>query len=89
VFLGGQAYEWTTLPFRISTSAYGSTFYAMTGFHGLHVLAGLLLMLVILGRAARGAYTPTEHAGLEVATYYWHFVDVVWIGLFLVLFVVR
>jgi len=89
VFLGGQANEWMSLPFRINTSAYGSTFYAMTGFHGLHVAAGLVLMLVILGRAARGAYSPDDHAGLEVATYYWHFVDVVWIGLFLVLFVVR
>ncbi len=89
VFLAGQTYEWTTLPFRIHTDSYGSAFYTMTGFHGLHVLAGLLLMLVILGRAARGAYTPHEHAGVEVATYYWHFVDVVWVGLFTVLFVVR
>ena len=89
VFLGGQVNEWISLPFRIHTDSYGSAFYAMTGFHGLHVLAGLLLMIVILGRAARGAYTPHEHAGVEVATYYWHFVDVVWIGLFTVLFVVR
>jgi cytochrome c oxidase subunit 3 len=88
-FLGGQIYEWTTLPFRIHTDAYGSAFYSMTGFHGLHVFAGLMLMLVILGRAARGAYSPGEHAGVEVATYYWHFVDVVWIALFVVLFVVR
>ena len=89
VFLGGQINEWIQLPFRIHTDAYGSAFYSMTGFHGLHVLAGLLLMLVILGRAAKGAYTPHEHAGVEVATYYWHFVDVVWIALFIVLFVIR
>ncbi|HXJ65788.1 MAG TPA: cytochrome c oxidase subunit 3 [Actinomycetota bacterium] len=89
VFLGGQINEWIDLPFRIHTDAYGSAFYTMTGFHGLHVLAGLLLMLVILGRAAKGAYTPDEHAGVEVATYYWHFVDVVWIALFVVLFVIR
>ncbi len=89
VFLGGQVNEWITLPFRIHTDAYGSAFYAMTGFHGLHVLAGLILMLVILGRARQGAYTRGEHGGVEVATYYWHFVDVVWIALFIVLFVIR
>jgi cytochrome c oxidase subunit 3 len=89
VFLGGQTHEWVTLPFRIHTDAYGSAFYAMTGFHGAHVFAGLVLMLVIQGRARHGAYTPGEHAGLEVATYYWHFVDIVWIALFSVLFIVR
>jgi cytochrome c oxidase subunit 3 len=89
VFLAGQTREWITLPFRIHTDAYGSAFYAMTGFHGLHVFAGLVLMLVVLGRASQGAYSANEHAGLEVATYYWHFVDVVWIALFSVLFVIR
>jgi cytochrome c oxidase subunit 3 len=89
IFLGGQINEWITLPFRIHTDAYGSAFYAMTGFHGLHVLAGLILMLVILGRARQGAYTPDEHGSVEVATYYWHFVDIVWIALFIVLFVIR
>jgi cytochrome c oxidase subunit 3 len=89
VFLGGQTHEWLTLPFTIHTDAYGSAFYAMTGFHGLHVFAGLVLMLVILGRAAAGAYSGEEHAGVEVATYYWHFVDIVWIALFSVLFIVR
>src|SRR5690242_588120 len=74
VFLGGQINEWITLPFRIHTDAYGSAFYTMTGFHGLHVLAGLILMIVILGRARQGAYSPGEHGGVEVATYYWHFV---------------
>jgi len=88
-FLAGQTYEWINLHFRIHTNAYGSAFYAMTGFHGLHVLAGLVLMLVVLGRASQGAYSSNEHAGVEVTTYYWHFVDVVWIVLFLVLFVVR
>src|SRR5437588_308346 len=88
-FLGFQAHEWMTVPFSISTNAYGSTFFAMTGFHGLHVFAGLVVMLVVLGRAAAGAYSEREHAGVEVATYYWHFVDVVWIGLFTTIFVVR
>ena len=88
-FLGGQGHEWAELPFRISSDSYGSAFYAMTGFHGLHVLAGLIVMFVILGRAAAGAYDRGEHASVEVAGYYWHFVDVVWIGLFTTLFVIR
>ena len=88
-FIGFQAHEWSHVSFSISTDAYGSTFFAMTGFHGLHVFAGLLIMLVILGRAATGVYTAGDHAGVEVATYYWHFVDVVWIGLFSTLFIIR
>jgi cytochrome c oxidase subunit 3 len=88
-FLAGQFYEYFHLNFQIGSSAYGSAFYTMTGFHALHVFAGLLAMLVIFGRAAAGAVTEREHAGLEVVTYYWHFVDVVWIALFVVIFVVR
>jgi cytochrome c oxidase subunit 3 len=88
-FLGFQVHEWTTVGFDISTNAYGSTFFTMTGFHGLHVFAGLVIMLVLLGRAAAGAYSAENHAGVEVATYYWHFVDVVWIALFTTIFVVR
>ncbi len=88
-FLLGQFYEYFHLNFQIGSNAYGSAFYTMTGFHALHVFAGLLAMLVVLGRAAVGAVTEREHAGLEVVTYYWHFVDVVWIALFLVIFVIR
>ena len=89
VFLAGQAHEWATVTFQISTNAYGSAFFAMTGFHGLHVFAGLLIMLVIQGRAAAGAYREGDYAGVEVAAYYWHFVDIVWIGLFSTIFIVR
>ena len=88
-FLGFQAHEWLTSTFQIATNAYGSAFFTMTGFHGLHVFAGLVIMLVILGRAAAGAYSADEHAAVEVATYYWHFVDVVWIALFTTIFVIR
>jgi cytochrome c oxidase subunit 3 len=88
-FLGGQAHEWAALPFTIATDAYGSAFYSMTGFHGLHVFAGLILMLVMLGRVAAGAYSKDQHAGVEVTAYYWHFVDVVWIALFSTIFVIR
>ncbi len=89
VFLTGQGYDWMTANFHVATNAYGSAFYTMTGFHGLHVLAGLLVMLVILGRSAAGAYTAERHAAVEAATYYWHFVDVVWVGLFTVLFIIK
>ena len=90
VFLANQGFEWTQLPFRAQTNAYGSMFYVMTGFHGLHVLFGLIAMVGLLLRIGsggpddRGAETATE-----VVTYYWHFVDVVWLGLFATLFFVR
>jgi cytochrome c oxidase subunit 3 len=89
VFLLGQGYGYATLNFDVSSGAYGSAFYTMTGFHALHVLAGLVLMLVALGRAAAGAYSGREHGGLEAITYYWHFVDVVWIGLFSTIYLIR
>ena len=88
-FLALEIHEWVTEPFSIATNSYGSIFYTLTGFHGLHVLAGLSIMLVVLGRAAANAYDAERHAGVEVLTYYWHFVDVVWVGVFLTVFVVR
>ncbi len=89
IFLFGQFWDYLEFEFSIGTNAYGSAFYTMTGFHALHVFAGLIAMLVVLGRAGAGAVTREDHAGLEVMAYYWHFVDVVWIALFLVIFVVR
>jgi cytochrome c oxidase subunit 3 len=64
-------------------------YYAMTGFHGLHVIAGLVLMVVVVGRAAQGAYRDGRIDGLESVAYYWHFVDVVWIALFATIFLLR
>jgi cytochrome c oxidase subunit III len=89
VFIGAQAYDWTTLSFTVSSNAYGTIFYGMTGFHGLHVIAGLVLMLVVLGRLIQGAYRDGEIRGVEAVGYYWHFVDVVWLGLFSTLFLIR
>jgi cytochrome c oxidase subunit III len=89
VFLCGQFWDYFTANFGIETNAYGSAFYTLTGFHAMHVVAGLLVMLVVLGRAATGAYDAKEHAAVEAATYYWHFVDVVWIALFAVLFLLK
>ena len=89
VFLTGQFWDYLTSSFGIETNAYGSAFYTLTGFHAMHVVGGLLTMLVVLGRAATGAYDAKEHAAVEAATYYWHFVDVVWLGLYAVLFLLR
>ena len=82
LFVANQGAEWAVLDFSASDHAYGSIFYLATGFHGLHVIGGLLLMIAVLllgaGRDARiGLAEP-----LTMAEYYWHFVDVVWIGLF-------
>ena len=90
VFLANQGIEWVQVPFRPSTNAYGSLFFIMTGFHGLHVLFGLLAMGGLLVRLVTG---PRSDAGAEPAAevigYYWHFVDVVWIALFVTLFFIR
>ena len=85
-FLGNQAYEWKTLPFRPRTNAYGSLFYIMSGLHGLHVLLGLVAMVALLGRMAGSKGDPGETAVVQAVSYYWHFVDIVWVGLFSALF---
>jgi cytochrome c oxidase subunit 3 len=89
VFLGIQLYDYSALSFEVSSSAYGTMYYAMTGLHGLHVAAGLVLMLVVLGRASRGGYRGGHIDGMHAVGYYWHFVDIVWVGLFAALFLVR
>ena len=89
VFLAAQIFDYTRLDFAVDSHGYGTMFYAMTGFHALHVLAGLLLMGVLLGRAAQGAYAAGDHSSAHAIGYYWHFVDVVWIGLFAVIYLIR
>ncbi len=90
VFLANQGVEWATLTLRPSTSAYGSLFFIMTGFHGLHVALGLAAMVGLLLRLGAGGSADTgAEPAAEVITYYWHFVDVVWIGLFVTLFLMR
>jgi cytochrome c oxidase subunit 3 len=87
VFLGNQALEYRQAPFSISSHAYGSIFYLMTGFHGLHVLGGLLFMGAVAG--AIGGRTSKAPAGptVEVCAFYWHFVDVVWVAMFSTIYV--
>ena len=78
-----QAYEYVHAPFTFSQSIYGATFFMATGFHGFHVLIGTIFLIVCLVRANLGHFTPQQHLGFEFAAWYWHFVDVVWLGLFI------
>ncbi|HEY9700758.1 MAG TPA: heme-copper oxidase subunit III [Trichocoleus sp.] len=87
VFLAGQLYEYFHLEFGLKTNLYASTFYVLTGFHGLHVLFGLVLILGVLWRSRQqGHYSSEHHFGIEAAELYWHFVDVVWVILFILLY---
>lgn len=87
VFAGVQAYEYvhaySDLNLRFDSGAFGSLFYMLTGFHGFHVILGAIMLTVILIRVMKGHFTPDNHFGFEGAAWYWHFVDVVWLGLYL------
>lgn len=89
-FLCLQAYEYhhayTELNLKLSSGVYGSTFFMLTGFHGFHVFLGMLMLLIITLRLHRGHFTPQRHFGFEGAAWYWHFVDVVWLGLYIVVY---
>jgi len=89
VFLAIQLNDYQKLTFGIGTHAYGSAFYLTTGFHALHVGAGLVAMLLVAGRATNTSFGADDIPSVEMLSYYWHFVDVVWIGLWLTLFFVR
>nr|YP_009407589.1 cytochrome oxidase subunit 3 [Modiolus philippinarum]ASB29973.1 cytochrome oxidase subunit 3 [Modiolus philippinarum] len=82
-----QGYEYYWSSFTIADSVYGSLFYIMTGFHGTHVLVGTGFLLVTLVRLINCRFTPRKHYGFKVCSWYWHFVDVVWIFLYLVVYV--
>ena len=92
-FIAGQVYEYAHLVAEgvsLSSTAYSSVFYITTGFHGLHVTGGLIAFLLVIGRAyAVKVFTHREATSAIVISYYWHFVDVVWIGLFLVIYVLK
>jgi cytochrome c oxidase subunit 3 len=89
-FLGFQIFEYhhayTELNLKLSSGAYGSTFFMLTGFHGFHVFVGMLMLLFITIRLMKGHFTPQRHFGFEGAAWYWHFVDVVWLGLYVVVY---
>ncbi|MDB9515104.1 heme-copper oxidase subunit III [Kamptonema animale CS-326] len=88
IFLGGQAYEYLTLGYGLTANIFANCFYLMTGFHGLHVLIGVCLILGVLWRSRReGHYSNVKHTGIEMAEIYWHFVDIIWIILFTLIYI--
>ena len=88
VFLTAQLYDYSQLHFRADDTIYGTTFYTLTGFHGAHVAAGALFIAVVTIRGLGGQFTAENHEAVEAASMYWHFVDVVWIALFTVLYII-
>ena len=89
-FLTLQMHEYGTayseLNLKLTTGAYGATFFMLTGFHGFHVTVGTIMLIVILGRSIAGHFTPEHHFGFEGVAWYWHFVDVVWLLLFIMVY---
>ncbi|HEX7047618.1 MAG TPA: cytochrome c oxidase subunit 3 [Gammaproteobacteria bacterium] len=87
LFVGLQVYEYmhayTEMNLTLETGIYGSTFFMLTGFHGLHVTLGAIMLLVIFGRTMAGHFDEERHFGFEAVAWYWHFVDVVWLGLYI------
>jgi cytochrome c oxidase subunit 3 len=87
IFVGFQAYEYSHayehMNLTLGSGVYGSTFFMLTGFHGLHVTLGAIMLVVIWLRCLRGHFTPERHFAFEGVAWYWHFVDVVWLGLFI------
>lgn len=85
IFLGGQVVEYSGLlsgGFNLSYKTFGSAFYTLTGFHGLHVTIGLIFLIIVLVRALRGDFSAKKHFAVEAGELYWHFVDLVWIVVF-------
>ena len=92
IFVGGQANEYRHLVHEgttIASSPYGSVFYLTTGFHGLHVIGGLFAFVIVLMRSTVGRFSPEKATSAIVTSYYWHFVDVVWIGLFAAIYLLQ
>ena len=90
IFMGFQAYEYmhaySELNLKLTSGIYGSTFFMLTGFHGFHVTMGAIMLSVVLYRVLKGHFTPDHHFAFEGAAWYWHFVDVVWLGLSVVVY---
>ncbi|MEX0603346.1 MAG: cytochrome c oxidase subunit 3 [Marinobacter sp.] len=91
VFVGFQAEEYvqayTELDLTLKSGIYGSTFFMLTGFHGAHVIMGTLMLIIMLVRIQKGHFTAEKHFGFEAVSWYWHFVDVVWLGLFVFVYI--
>ena len=91
IFICGQSYEWLRFikhdHFTVHSTVFGATFFIMTGFHGAHVIAGILMLVVVLVRAFWNDFTPRRHLFADCAVLYWHFVDVVWVFLWALLYI--
>ena len=91
IFLFLQAEEYIEayqlLGLTMGTGVYGSTFFLLTGFHGFHVCLGAFILLIVLIRYMRGSFSPERHFAFEAGAWYWHFVDTVWVGLFIFVYI--
>jgi cytochrome c oxidase subunit III len=87
IFLVGQVIEWRNMPFGLDAGLAGATFYLLTGFHGLHVLTGVILLMYMYFRSLVPGNYSTGHQGVSAVSLFWHFVDVIWIVLFLLLYI--
>lgn len=88
IFLAGQLYDYTQLGFGVADGVFGGTFYILTGFHGAHVLGGVLMLGVCLYRGSLGQFSAQHHDMVEASSIYWHFVDIVWVLLFSLLYLI-
>jgi heme/copper-type cytochrome/quinol oxidase subunit 3 len=91
IFLVGQGIEWTDLfglGASVSANLFGTTFFTLTGFHGLHVFIGLIMLATLLGLAQRGDYLASEAPSVDVISLYWHFVDIVWVFIFSIVYLI-
>ncbi|TMB56636.1 MAG: heme-copper oxidase subunit III [Chloroflexi bacterium] len=88
-FLAGQLYDYSTLGFGIGDGSFGTVFYTLTGFHGAHVFGGTVGLTILVARASQGQFSARNHVAVEAISFYWHFVDVVWIALFSTLYFLR
>ena len=89
LFLAGQLYDYSQLGFGIADGVFGTVFYTLTGFHGAHVFGGAVGLTIVLARALRGQFSARNHVAVEAVSMYWHFVDVVWIGVFSTIYLLR
>ncbi len=89
MFFQGEEYvhAYQEMNLRLDSGVYGNTFYLLTGFHGLHVTLGTVMLLVIWLRVMRGHFSPEHHFGFQASAWYWHFVDVVWLCLFVLVYI--
>ena len=92
LFVTFQAFEYheayTEMGLTLGSGVYGSTFFMLTGFHGFHVCVGAIILSVVLFRSWKGHFQPENHFAFEAAAWYWHFVDVVWLGLFVFVYLI-